>query len=188
MGSWGLAAVRAPQQAGEDRNYRIAQGCPLPVETTSGAGKELPSGHQPPARPPSGAIDAQAAATTWHLQPSTTRSDELEIQIRLKKVWRYFDSLWHWCPDPKYGESPHKWASLLRVTTCTFCPFASGQNHSIVPLVKLGVKAFFVLFQLFLSAAKKALVSRQLCEEANLTCRKRSNPLQQFADHHPSCL
>ena len=39
-----------------------------------------------PARPPSGAIDAQAAATTWHQQPSSTRSDELEIQIRLKKV------------------------------------------------------------------------------------------------------
>ena len=149
VGSWGLAAVRAPQQAGEDRNYRIAQGCPLPVETTSGAGKELPSGHQPPARPPSGAIDAQVAATTWHLQPSTTRSDELEIQIRLNKVGRYFDSLWHWCPDPKYGESPHKWASLLRVTTCTFCPFASGQNHSIVPLVKLGVKAFLFGFNFF---------------------------------------
>ena len=183
VGSWGLAAVRAPQQAGEDRNYRIAQGCPLPVETTSGAGKELPSGHQ------------SRAPTKWrHRCPScchhvaSTRSDELEIRIRLKKVWRYFDSLWHWCPDPKYGESSNKWVSLLRVTTCTFCPFASGQNHSIVPLVKLGVKAFFVLFQLFLSVAKKALVSRQLCEEANLTCRKRSNPLQQFADHHPSCL
>ena len=45
MGSCGLAAVREAQWAGEDRNYRIAQGCP-PVETTSGAGKELPSGHQ----------------------------------------------------------------------------------------------------------------------------------------------
>ena len=45
MGSCGLAAVRAAQWVGEDRNYRIAQGCP-PVETTSGAGKELPSGHQ----------------------------------------------------------------------------------------------------------------------------------------------
>ena len=46
MGSCGPAAVRAAVgwRGGEDRNYRIAQGCP-PVETTSGAGKELPSGH-----------------------------------------------------------------------------------------------------------------------------------------------
>ena len=102
-----------------------------------------------PARPPSGAIDAQAAATTWHQQQSTTRSDELEIRIWLKKVWRYFDSLWHWCPDPKYGESSNKWASLLRVTTCTFCPFASGQNHFIVPLVKLGNKHFLFCFNFF---------------------------------------
>ena len=51
MGSCGLGQRSGQEWAGEDRNYRIAQGCP-PVETTSGAGKELPSGHQQQKAPP----------------------------------------------------------------------------------------------------------------------------------------